>query len=159
MRHRLTHRAAAIVVGLVWIALTEAQHDHHASEASSSNETPIKITINPEARVSVSRRDDLPPVSVYENVMELPVTIINEGFVTASLEARLVGSVPRGTSVDFPSEPLKGIREERRFLRVTLVSNEAVDVTIAFRIKNDISAISDRDRVHLLLRCYAWKSN
>ncbi|MGH8236160.1 MAG: hypothetical protein ACREXP_03955 [Steroidobacteraceae bacterium] len=104
----------AIVVTLLSLAaLARAQHeghspDHDAGAASRSSDAPIQITINPEARVSVARGGALPPAVACWDAMELAVRIVNHGFVTASLQASLVGSVPNGVALEFSAEPLKG---------------------------------------------------
>lgn len=148
----------AIALAASELALAHAQdhghrHGHHPTETSASSEAPIKITINPQARVSVSRGGELPPAAACGHAMELPVKIVNQGFVTTSLEASLVDSVPESIGLEFPMEPLKGTREERRILRVTLKKPGLLDITIAFRARNDISDLGGRDRIHLLIRC------
>ena len=158
------HRATAMAIGLFVTSSVQAQlqsskpadhrnHDHQAMEASPAEEAPIKITINPEARVSVARGGDLPPAFACGKAMELPIKIVNQGFVTAPLETRLVDSIPEGVSVELTVEPLKGTPEEHRMLRVTLNNPGPVDITVAFRAKNDISDLGGRDRIHLLLEC------
>lgn len=150
--------AVALVMALSWVAVAHAQdqshrHEHHAIEASPSSEAPITVTINPEARVSVSRAGELPPAVACGAAVELPVKIVNRGFVAAPLHASLIDLVPEGVQLEFSAEPLKGIVEEHRVLRVTLTKAEPVDITIAFRIKNNIADLGDRDRIHLLARC------
>jgi hypothetical protein len=122
-------------------------------EEDRSTDAPIKITINPEARVSVSRSGELPPPAACGSAIELPVAIVNQAFLTAPLEATLLGNSPPGVRLQFPPDPLKGIREEIRILRVTISGPEATDLTISFRARNDIPDLGGRDRIHLLLRC------
>jgi hypothetical protein len=129
-------------------------HALHEMEALLFSDAPIKITINPEARVSVSRSGELPPPPACGTAVELPVTIINQAFVTAPLEATPVGNSPPNIRLEFPSDPLKGIPEETRILRVTIPGPEPTDVTISFRARNDIPDLGGRDRIHLLLRCH-----
>lgn len=129
------------------------EHAHHHAEADKPTDAPIKITINPEARVSVIRAGELPPAAVCGQAMELSVKIVNQGFVTAPLEATLVDSIPAGVRVEFSAKPLTGMREEHRVLLVTLEKPEYLDITVAFRAKNDIPDLGGRDRIHLLLRC------
>lgn len=127
-------------------------HEHHTSRTNGPK-APIEITINPEVRVSVSRGAELPPPVFCGESLEIPVRIVNRGFLTAPLEATLVDSVPEGASVLFSPEPLMGIGEERRTLRITLTEPGLVDITVAFRAKRDISDLGGRDRVHLLVEC------
>lgn len=112
----------------------------------------ISITINPEARVSVGRGSEPVPEAGPDGTVELQLHIINHGFLTAPLEARLVGLVPEGAKVDFAPQPLTGAREEQRLLRVRLARPGLADVTISFRAMNDMIDLGGRDRVHFLLR-------
>jgi hypothetical protein len=144
---------------LAFLLLTFLDHGErlHAlpgMEAVSSSDAPIKITINPEARVSVSRGGELPPPPVCGTAMELPVAIINQAFLTAPLEARWVGNTPPDIRLEFPLDPLKGIPKEMRVLRITLTKSEPSDLTISFRARNDIPDLGGRDRIHFLLRCH-----
>ena len=116
-------------------------------------EAPLEITINPEVRVSVARSGELPPPVSCGEALDVPVRVVNRGFLTAPLEATLVDSVPEGANVRFSPEPLTGIREEHRTLRITLTKPGLVDITVAFRAKRDISDLGGRDRVHLLVEC------
>ena len=114
---------------------------------------PIRIMINPEARVSVSIVEGFAPTAHPGTPLELPVKIVNQGFVTATLEAELVGGPPAGVSLEFHPGPLKGLPTEVRLLRITSKSPGTVDLTIAFRAHNEIPDLGDRDRIHFLLRC------
>lgn len=129
------------------------KYHEHATEASAPRDAPIKITINPEVRVSVSRGGDLPPPAACDRPIELPVHIVNQGFLTAPLEARMVEPTSGQVQLEFSADRLMGTYEEQRMLRVCLKQPGPVDITIAFRAKNDISELGGRDRIHLLLRC------
>lgn len=129
-------------------------HDHHQMmEAPSSGDAPIQIRINPEARVSATLGGALPPPTTCGTPVELAVKITNQGFITAGLEARLVGDPPEGARLDFHPEPLKGMPMELRTLRLTLTKPALTDLTIAFRPHNDVGDLGGRDRIHLLMRC------
>jgi len=128
-------------------------HDHHARATTEPGDAPITVTINPEARFSVSWTGGPLPAAVCGQPIQLPVRIVNQGFVTAVVEAILVDSIPEGTNIDFSVEPLTGVREERRVLNLTLHHPGREDLTIAFRAKNDIPNLGGRDRVHFLARC------
>ena len=135
----------------------EDKHDHSRhkmqTEGASQNESPIKITINPETRVSVMLAGPLPPPARCGTAAELMVKIVNRGFMTAKLEAEFVDDPPFDASLDFLPDPLKGIPEELRKLRITLRKPGPTDLTIAFRAKNGISDLGGRDRIHFLIRC------
>jgi hypothetical protein len=113
---------------------------------------PIVITINPEGRVSAAIAGSLPPPVPYGAPVELAVAVVNQGFSTGRLEARLVGSPAAAATLDFRPEPLKGAPLERRTLRVTLTGGAPTDLTIAFSLRNESPDLGGRDRVHMLLR-------
>src|SRR5882762_5575370 len=155
-------RITAIASMLLLPALTCAGddphiHDHHGMEVASPDGPPIKITINPEARVSVALAGALPPPVVCGTAADFSVKIVNQGFVTARLEAELVGDPPPGVSLDFHPEPLKGVPEESRELRITLTKPGPTDLTIAFRAHNEIPDLGGRDRIHFLARCREFR--
>ena len=111
------------------------------------------MTINPEARVSVAMVGAVPPAVTCGSALELPVEVVNQGFVTAPLEVALVGNVPAGVTAYLDSEPLKGVPTESRVLRVTLMQPGQTDITVAFRARNEIPDLGGRDRVHFLVEC------
>jgi hypothetical protein len=131
----------------------ENEHLHHAMETTSDHDPPIKITINPEERVSVVLAGALPQAAPCRSAIDLPVRIVNQGFVTARLEARLVGDAPDGVSVDFQPESLNGAPEELRHLRIVLTQPGPTDLTISFKAHDVIPDLGGRDRVHFLLTC------
>ena len=121
--------------------------------ASDSHDALIRIVINPETRISVSRVGELPSTVACGKPLILPVEIINQGFVTAPLEASVVDGASQDISLEFPTQPLTGRDEERRILRVTLRKPGASDITVAFRARRGFPDLGGRDRIHLLLRC------
>jgi len=144
--------AVFLLPALVCAEGEEHMHDHHKMETVAPNDPPIKITINPEARVSVVLGGALPPPVPCGTAADLSVKIVNQGFVTARLEAELVDA-PAGVALEFHPEPLRGVPEELRKLRITLAQPGATDLTIAFKAHNEIPDLGGRDRVHFLLRC------
>ncbi len=153
MRSVLAVAAVFLLPPLVCAEHDERIHNHHKMEAVSPYEPPIKITINPEARISVELAGALPPPGPCGTVAELPVKIVNQGFVTARLEAELVGDAPAGVTLDFHPEPLKGVVQEIRTLRIILTQATPTDLTIALRAHNEIPDLGGRDRVHFLMQC------
>jgi hypothetical protein len=148
-------RAALIMVGL-FPALIRAEvlgmHEHYPVESASVTEPAIQISINPEARVSVVRAGALPPSVPCGTPASLEIKIVNQGFVTTPLEARLIDA-PAGASLDFHPEPLKGMPQERRTLRITLIRPGETDLTVAFKAHRAIPDLGGRDRVHFLMHC------
>jgi hypothetical protein len=144
---------AALALPLLGHAEDSRQaRDHVASEAALPADAPIQVTINPEGRVSVTLGGALPSPAPAGTPVEFGINIVNQGFVTARLEARLVGSPPAGATLDFHPEPLKGVPQETRTLRITLKSAAPTDLTIAFRLHSEVPDLGGRDRIHLLLR-------
>jgi hypothetical protein len=154
MRCHLLAAAAVLLLPLLTCAEDDARmHDEHKMETLLLSDAPITITINPEARVSVTLGGALPPPAPCGTAADLLVAIANQGFVTARLEAELVGDVPAGVTIDFHPEFLKGLPQELRKLYVTLTKPGLTDLTIAFRSHNEIPDFGGRDRVHFLLHC------
>ncbi len=129
-------------------------HDHNGMpETTASSHPQITISINPEARVSATVIGGPPSSVSCGTPIDLPVSIVNQGFVTAVLEATLVDSIPSGASIKFSAAPLKGVHKEQRLLRVILQKPGASDITISFRPKHEAPDLGGRDRIHLILRC------
>ena len=161
MRGRLKH-GSPIIPALLLLSfvpgLLHAQsgqtHDHYKEAGTvSAGEAPIKITINPEARISAVLAGALPPPTPCGTPIDLQVKILNRAFVTDRLEAEFVGDAPTGASLEFHRVPLKGVREEFRNLRITLTRPSVTDLTIAFRAHNETPDLGGRDRVHFLMHC------
>lgn len=145
------------VLAVLLVQLPESGHVH-APEAgpTASNDTPISVFINPEARVSASRNDQVPlPSAACGQVIGVAVTIVNQAFLTAPLEVRLVEPRPHGVSLAFSPQPLQGLPMERRVIQLTLTDPNLVDLTVAFGTKNNIPDLGGRDRVHFLLHCHS----
>jgi hypothetical protein len=134
--------------GVLWLAVAWLLPATAASDDAS-----ILITINPEARVSVKWTGASPAPVLCGTAADLRVRVINQGFVTGTLEAELAGSVPEGVALEFHPEPLHGVAEEYRMLRVTLAKPGLADISVAFRMHHLSADIGGRDRVHFLLRC------
>ena len=114
--------------------------------------TPITITINPEARVSVTLTGALPPRQMCGNALEVPVAIINQGGITSPLDVRLMEPVPAGVQLAFSSEPLTGIAKEARVL-LLVPPPKAVDVTLIFSARHQIPNLVGLDHIHFIIQC------
>jgi hypothetical protein len=145
----MRHRTICAALVLLLPSLSPAEDAARTAPAYP----PIRIMINPEARVSVSTVEDFAPTVHPGTALELPVKIVNQGFVTAALEAELVGETPPGVALDLHPERLKGVPIEVRVLRITAKYPGTFDLTIAFRAHNEIPDLGGRDRIHFLLRC------
>lgn len=147
----MPHLYASHLVAL--LATAYAYADDLAPKAIVDNPASIEITINPEVRVSATLTGALLPPLHCGATAHLSVKIVNHGFLTARLEADLVGNVPPGVAFDFHPVPLRGIPEEYRDLQITLENPEPTDLTIAFRARDYAPDLAGRNRVHILLHC------
>lgn len=152
-------RAAYLLAVLVLLPQAawadEHQHVHELppADAAATTEAMIVVTVNPEARVSAVLAGVWPPRIVCGKPVELPVKILNQAFLTARLEARLVGQLPAGVALEFDRTPLSGAPEELRTLRIAVPIVAAIDLTVAFRAPAEIPDLGGRDRVHFVLHC------
>jgi hypothetical protein len=131
----------------------DGMHNHPGMGAASPDDPPIKITINPEARVSVMMAGALPSPVPCGTAADLPVKIVNQAFLTSQLEAEVVGNMSPAVTLDFHPAPLKGVPEELRMLHLTLTKPGVIDLTLAFKAHNEIPDLGGRDRVHFLVHC------
>jgi hypothetical protein len=155
MRRRLT-TCKVIGFTLAITALPSAYGDNHEQmqmPASPKALPPITITINPEARLSVALTGRLPRPAPCGAAVDFRVKIINQGFITSRLEATVVNAPREGVALDFHPEPLKGIPNEFRHLRIILTKPGPTDLTISFRSHNNAPDLGGRDRVHFLMQC------
>jgi hypothetical protein len=148
---------SALLVGLVlpWIGRAGEDapgQEPHGRTAASVDAAPVVVTINPEGRVSAALGSPLPSPVPWDTPVELAVKIVNQGFVTGHLEAQLVGDPKPRVRLDFPDDALKGVPQETRTLRLTLLKATPTDLTIAFRMRRDVPSPAGRDRVHFVLR-------
>jgi hypothetical protein len=145
--------AIGLAAVLVTSAAVQAQDHEHARVSVAPMDPPITITINPEARVSVKLAGALPAPVACGTAAVFRLKIINQGFVTSRLEAELVGEKTGGVMLDFQPEPLKGIPEELRDIRIMLAKPGSADLTVSFRTHNNPPDLGGRDRVHFLMHC------
>jgi hypothetical protein len=124
-----------------------------AQNKAAPQQAPIQVTINPEARVSVALAGSLPQPVPCGTAADFSLKILNQGFITSRLEAEFVGDTPAGVSLDFHPEPLKGVREELRHLRITLTRPDPTDLTIAFKAHYEVPDLGGRDRIHFVMHC------
>lgn len=157
MQNRLGSFAIAVIAGCSSSSALSVEMDHHHHDGKAMNmlsrHAPIEISINPEARVSVVLAAPVPASNACRRPIIVPVKILNDGFVTAHLEAHLVGNVPSGVTMDFRPKPLSGKPEDWRQLAVTLMEPGTKDLTISFKAHNDIPDLGGRDRIHFLISC------
>lgn len=159
MRNRL---AALALLAATPAGAAEMEHHHgqmhHDGEAHHHGDAPVRrapieIAINPEARVSVTLGAPMPKHQPCGRPIAIPVSIANDSFITARLEARLAGNVPKDVRLDFRPEPLSGKAQDWRALTLVLGEPGLKDITISFKAHGDIPDLGGRDRVHFLIGC------
>lgn len=154
----------SIAIGMAttasWLLVSSAAevHDHLHHEEQKSPRG-IVVTVNPEARVSVVGHGLTYRSLPCHKPIDLPVKIINLGFVTAPLVVRLVEGAPSVRGVTLLGDSLTGAREENRLLRLSLDDVGFIDLTVAFSAQHDIEDLDGRSRVHLLLECQSPRTN
>jgi len=152
---RLDIAVTALLAGLMLAFVGQRVYVrlHSSKVAGPMVQAPVEITINPEARVSVSVTGSLPPSVLCGTAVVIPIEILNQGFVTSRLEAQFVDDPPAGANLEFNPEPLKGVTEEMRSMRITLAKPGSTDLTISFRAHNEPPDLGGRDRIHFLVNC------
>jgi hypothetical protein len=151
MRRLLPALAALLVLPLPGFAGDGPPPSERCSPAQAEG-CPIVVTINPEGRVSAMIMGALPPTVACGVPVELTVAVINQGFSTGKLEARLVGNPAAAATLDFHPDALKGAPLEKRSMKITLTGAAPTDLTIAFSLRNESPDLGGRDRIHMLLR-------
>ena len=151
MRRLLPTLAALLALPFPGLAGDGPPPSERCSPAAAQG-CPVVVTINPEGRVSAMVMGALPPPAAYGAPVDLAVAVVNQGFSTGRLEARLVGSPAAAATLDFRPEALKGVPLERRTMRITLTGGAPADLTIAFSLRNESPDLGGRDRIHMLLR-------
>jgi hypothetical protein len=121
--------------------------DHRPGAAA---EAAVTVTINPEARVSVSFAPVLLPPIGANGGIALEVAVLNQALVTLQLEAVLFEPRSAGVTLEFSDEPLSGHGSERRVLNMTVDLPGLVDITIGFRLAREKADLGGRDRFHFL---------
>jgi hypothetical protein len=146
-------RIGALALVATLLAPAAAWADPAASSGDQVRPVPqIRITVNPEGRLSAAVEGPVPRSARCGTQVEISLAIVNQGFVTESLEAALVGTPPATARLDFPRGPLRGVPLETRTMRITLSAVGPTDMTIAFTLRNEVPDLAGRDRIHLLMR-------
>jgi hypothetical protein len=120
------------------------EQDHHVG-------TPVVVTINPEARVSVALSRSLLPAPSSADSVTLQVAVLNDAFITLPLEAVLLDPVHAGVTLEFPRAALTGQPREHRTLTLRMERQGPVDITVGFRLEDERADLGGRDRFHFLV--------
>jgi hypothetical protein len=152
---RVVIAVTTLLVGLMlaFVGQRVYLHLHTGKGVGPMVQAPVEIQINPEARVSVSVTGSLPPPVPCGTAAVIPIEILNQSFMTSRLEAQFVDVSPPGVILEFNPEPLKGVTEEMRSIRITLAKPGSTDLTISFRAHNEPPDLGGRDRIHFLMNC------
>lgn len=114
----------------------------------------LEVTINPEARVSITRtKAPLTMPQCGKSGVWL-VRIINQGFVTAGLNFRPIGALSAELLSLEPVTPrLAGAAVEYRTLHYTMNKTHQMDITLGVDAGPATSDIGERAKLPLLLQC------
>ena len=119
--------------------------------ASASGMPPVlRVTINPEARVSVEAVGPVPTVRCGGRV-SLTLEVINESLGTQSLQVQVLSDGARVASP--PLAPLTGAERESREIVLLLESAHPVDITLEFDAGPGTDDLGGRSRTHLYAAC------
>ncbi|MDX3005089.1 hypothetical protein PWY87_25665 [Kribbella solani] len=113
-------------------------------------DAPIAITINPEARVNVTRTTAPIPTLTPNEWHPIPITLTNEGFVTGPLSIT-TDPVP-GLDLDLPTPTITGAPRQDLAIHARLHSPTTVDISLTFRALNALGGLATHSQIHLLLR-------
>jgi hypothetical protein len=96
----VTRKLLRVVVLLLPVALAGTEPaDQNAKKKASRGPAPKQVTVNPEARISVMQAGLLPTPASCGTSVELAVHVVNQGFVTAPLDAQIVADKPAGVEL------------------------------------------------------------
>ena len=112
--------------------------------------SPIVVTINPEARVSVQRTDVPLGTAAPDQWLDIPFDVINQGFVTGALTIE----PSRLHSVELHAAPtaLSGSASQRGRFRVRAGAGVVEDITLRFWARGALGGLADRNSIDLLIR-------
>jgi hypothetical protein len=84
---------------------------------------------------------------------EIPVSVINQGYVTGPLQLR--SSAVPGVEVDAPDTELTGASSQQTRFRVRLAEPGAADLTLRFWAIGSLGGLANKNTAYLYLRCLA----
>lgn len=111
------------------------------------------VTINPEGRVEAARTDVEVGRLQPGAWADVPVLVVNQGYVTGPLQVRWTG-VP-GLDVDAPDTELTGAPTQDGWFRIRLAEPGAVDLTVRFWAIGSLGGLANKNTAHLYVRCQA----
>jgi hypothetical protein len=113
-------------------------------------DAPLAVTINPEARVTVTCTGAPLGEPAPGEWHTIPVAVVNEGFVTGPL---IIEPEPvDGVHWDQLDWVLTGDRRQDTSLRVRLDASAVVDVTLTCRALEALGGLATHSTTNLLLR-------
>ncbi len=139
---------------IIFAVLAEAEPhgDHHRGHGPGPAPSVLRVTINPEARVSAERGTEPAPEPPCGAPTPISIEIDNQSGGRAPLVATAL--TPDFEVVAQPA-PLTGRRSERRTVALRLLGAPPVDVALGFDVGPGTSDLAWRSETHLLLSCRA----
>jgi hypothetical protein len=114
----------------------------------------IEVTINPEARVSIGRTQVPLTMPQCEKSAVWLIRIVNQGFVSARLNFRILAAPPANLVILEPVTPrLTGAAVEYRALHFRVNETRQMDITLGVDAGPATSDIGERARLPVLLQC------
>ena len=142
-----------LILASLAVQLSDAalQGDHASHMDFLDQKAEIKIVINPEARVSVTRLRD-PAYSHCEQSPIIGIFIKNE----AKLSTKLFASISEDGRDFRPLPPilLSGSANEHLEFQLPKQPGPVYDITIAFDVGPGTRDVGGRSETHLLIRCH-----
>ena len=110
----------------------------------------IQVTVNPEARVSAVRANDLRRWTDESGTLRLPVLIHNQANVTMTLVAFLIAPTPETVTMNFGPHRLDGSGQQSHTLAIVHRSKDPVDVTLGFQLEHLSPDLGGRNIIHFV---------
>ncbi|MGW3955390.1 hypothetical protein ACWEKM_31660 [Streptomyces sp. NPDC004752] len=122
---------------------------------STATEAPILVTINPEARVNVTRVPVALPEIRSGEWTAIPISVVNEGYTTGALV--IEASPVMGIEFDDLHHVLTGRNQEIHLL-VRFDEAATVEIELRFLAAHALGGLSLHDTIPLILRCERTES-
>ncbi len=134
--------------------------DDHVGRGMGCHSVPVGIdgvialAVNPEARVYATVEQHRVHYVRVGALLEVPVTVLNTGFVTSRVEPELGAPLDGVIALSWDRAALHGGPVEQRRLGIVAHEPGWHDVTVHFAFPGEPADLGGRDRVHLLVHAH-----